>query len=39
MKPKAEEEHDFKGVETRIEGFYRGIVVRSSPPDDEPKQW
>lgn len=31
MKPKAEEEHDFKGIETKIEGFYRGAVVRKTP--------
>lgn len=28
QKPKAEEEHDFKGVPTKIEGYYRGQVVR-----------
>ncbi|KAM3143782.1 hypothetical protein pb186bvf_004058 [Paramecium bursaria] len=27
-KPRAEEEHDFKGVPTKIEGYYRGQIIR-----------
>ncbi|CAK63924.1 unnamed protein product (macronuclear) [Paramecium tetraurelia] len=30
LKPKAEEEYDFKGVVTKIDGYYRGQVIRQN---------